>query len=499
MRIIYVDVDSLRPDHIGPYRYARGTTPNLDELATESVVFDRFYCSDSPCLPSRAALSTGQFGITNGVVGHFGRAAELRFGDHPDPPEGHYMHPADRPLLGGHLGRHGLYTASVSCFAERHLAYWFLGNFRESVRPSLSLGNDEDAKDVNAAVFSWLDRHAREEDWFLHVNYWEPHTIYIESKEWFERAAESGPAPAWPDEEAIAGHREIYGPHSALDLNYLEGGSSPNPETMPEAIRNREDFETLVNGYDGEVMYWDHRFGQLLEKLDELRVLEETAIIVSADHGESLGENGSYAEHGLANEPTHRVPLIIRWPGLTQNLPAERRRSNALLYNVDLGPTLCGLLEIPTPLGWQGASFVEALRGKEIASREYLIFGQGAHTYQRAVRTRDHLYIKTLHPGNFKAEWEQLFNVAKDPFLTQDLLPDEPTLADSMRACLFEWWHEYAGVPGAPSDPMQTTLGTGPYLYSRPGRYIQHLRTTGRKHQAVDLEKRLQAVLGRSE
>ncbi|MFJ2133383.1 sulfatase-like hydrolase/transferase [Streptomyces sp. NPDC087845] len=78
MRIIYVDVDTLRADHTTPYGYHRPTTPNLQKLADKSVVFDRYYCSDSPCLPSRTALTSGRFGITNGVIGHFGPAARMR-------------------------------------------------------------------------------------------------------------------------------------------------------------------------------------------------------------------------------------------------------------------------------------------------------------------------------------------------------------------------------------------------------------------------------------
>jgi len=127
-------------------------------------------------VPSRAALSSGQFGITNGVIGHDGRAARLRF-----PDENFY--PEDRPLLGGHLHRHGIYTASVSCFAERHLAYWFLGNIPEAYKPTLSLGNDEDAADVNEIAISWLQRNAHKDDWFLHINYWDPHNDYFEPKE----------------------------------------------------------------------------------------------------------------------------------------------------------------------------------------------------------------------------------------------------------------------------------------------------------------------------
>ncbi|RJL23264.1 sulfatase family protein [Bailinhaonella thermotolerans] len=487
MRIIYVDVDTLRADHTTPYGYHRPTTPNLQKLADKGVTFDRYYCSDSPCMPSRTALTSGQFGITNGVIGHFGPAAQFRLdaGHGPEP---------DRPLLGQLLQLAGYYTAAISVFAERHRAYYFHGNFRESVRASGNWG-DEDAADINRAAIDWIKRHADQDDWYLHLTYWEPHTNYTQPVEWTERMAASGPVQAWPDEETIAAHREVYGPRSALDLHYAsEPGTSPVPHNMPDAITSRADFEHLINGFDGAIAYWDHHLGLLMRTLEELGLAEDTAVIVSADHGESFGENGSYAEHGLANEPTHRLPLVVYWPGLTDDLPEERRRNDSLLYNIDLAPTLCDLLGLPTPPGWQGDTFAPAVRGQELGSRDYLVFGHGAHTYQRAVRTRDHLYIRTYHPGCFRAEWEQLFNVTEDPHLTRDLLPEEPELADRMRAHLAEWWHTYAGRPGALPDPMQATLQTGPTYYNDPVRYARHLRDTGRAHLADDLEERLAAL-----
>ncbi|NEE03228.1 sulfatase family protein [Phytoactinopolyspora halotolerans] len=487
MRIIYVDVDTLRADHTQPYGYQRPTTPNLQALAERSVVFDRYYCSDSPCAPSRTALTSGQFGITNGVIGHFGEAGRFRL----DPGHGPDPH---RPLLGQQLQRHGMYTAAVSMFAERHRAFHFYGNFRESIRATGEI-NDEQAHDVNRVALDWIRRHADEDDWYLHLTYWEPHTAYPTGAEWAARAAASGPPPAWPDQTAIDAHAEVYGPRSALDLHYfVVPRTSDVPHNMPDAVRTRADYEHLINGFDGTIMYWDHYFGQLLAALEEMGIADETAIIVSADHGESFGENGSYGEHGLANEPTHRLPLVVYWPGVTDQLPDDARRCDSLLYNIDLAPTLCEMLGFPVPDGWQGESFAAAIRGEQIGSREYLVFGHGAHTYQRAVRTRDHLYIRTYHPGAFRAEWEQLFDVTSDPHLTVDLLQKEPALADRMRGHLSEWWNHYAGRPGALPDPMLTTLQTGPTYYNDPVRYAEHLRRTGRAHLAADLEERLAVV-----
>ena len=112
------------------------------------------------------------------------------------------------------------------------------------------------------------------------------------------------------------------------------------------------------------------------------------------------------------------------------------------------------------------------------------------------MRTTDHLYTRTYHPGAFRAEWEQLFNVTEDPHLTEDLLPTQPELGHLMRSYLTEWWNFYAGRPGSLPDPMQTTLQEGPVLYNPPREYAEHLRRTGRDHLAKDLEERLAVASG---
>lgn len=480
MRIIYVDVDSLRPDHTGPYGYQRSITPNLDRLAQDATVFDNFYASDSPCVPSRTALTSGQFGITNGVVGHFGDSARFRI------DLGHETEP-ERPLLGQHLGNHGYLTAAVSSFAERHRAWYFLGNFRESIRATPDVG-DEPADIVTDRALEWIEKNKDLEDWYLHLTYWDPHMDYLQDQEWTDAAAASGPPPAWPDQGAIDGHAEVYGPRSALDFMYSDGlFEARMPYNFPQSIRTRDDFVRLINGYDGAISFWDHHFGRLLAGLKNMGIDEEVAIIVSADHGEAFGEQGSYAEHGLANEAVHRLPMIVYWPGLTEG----GNRNDNLLYNLDLAPTLCELLDLPTPKKWQGTSFAQILRGQSQESREYLVLSHGAHTFQRAVRDRDYLYVRTYHPGAFRAEWESLFHVTTDPNLTVNLIDQEPETVRLMRERLSQWWHTYAGTPGSAPDPMQTSLMQGPTLYNDPALYAEHLRRTDRGHLAEDLEARL--------
>ncbi len=487
MRVLYVDIDTLRADHTGPYGYRRRITPNLDRLADNGVVFERCYCSDSPCAPSRAAWTSGQFGITTGAIANFGPAAEIHM----------FERTRFAPFFGGHLYRHGVYTASISCFPERHLAYWFVGNFREWVKPSLSNGDDEDGATVTAAAVDWLRRRGRHDDWFLQVHYWDPHIPYLEPDRWVRFAADSGPPPAWPDEDAIAAHAEYYGPHTALDLYEGDGSwsvpppGSPNPATMPDAITGRRDLVMLVDGYDGAIAYVDHQLGQLLGTLDDLGILEETAVIVTSDHGECLGENGCYGDHPLANEPSHHVPLVICWPGLTDRLSPPARRVGGLVYHLDLCPTVCDALGIETPPGWEGSSFVDALRGQPFAGRPYLVLSHGAYTYQRALRTPEHLYVRTLHPGMWRLEHEQLYAIETDPHMTRDLIHDDAPTAARLAQQLEEWRCTHATMRGEAADPMEARRYESPAEAFSVPRYLERLRATGRGHLADDLTRRL--------
>ena len=77
MRIIYFDIDCLRPDHLGCYGYQRPTSPAIDRIAAEGTCFDHYYCASSPCLPARTAWSSGRFGIRSGVISNLGAGARF--------------------------------------------------------------------------------------------------------------------------------------------------------------------------------------------------------------------------------------------------------------------------------------------------------------------------------------------------------------------------------------------------------------------------------------
>ena len=444
MRIIFFDIDCLRPDHLGCYGYPRPTSPTMDAIAKEGVRFEHCYCSDSPCLPSRTAWASGRFGIRNGVVSNVGAGARFRIRttSYGGPQK-------DNEMFMRHLRAHGYEPISFSNFADRHSAMWFATGWTEFHTPNLK-GGGETAEEVNEPVLRWLRHSAKRENYLLHINYWDVHRCYKMDASWADRF-KGTPAPDWPDEETIGRHQSIAGPFTAQ--GQFKSGKSPFP-LMPDSIASRKDFEHMITGYDAAIAYVDHHMKMVLDELDRQGVLDDAVIIISADHGDAFGEHGIYSDHVCADECIHRIPLILRWPGLTP----PGHACDALLYNVDLPPTLCDLLDIPIPEDWDGRSFAENVKGQPGLDREYLVWGHGLYTVQRAVRTKTHLMIRTYDDFGYPFEQVELYDMESDPYQTRNLREERPDIVRQCDHYLTDWVHEQLSKGHVIPDSMWAIL-----------------------------------------
>jgi len=129
LRLLYIDIDSLRPDHLSCYGYHRATSPNIDRIAAEGVRFENCYASDVPCLPSRTSLAMGRFGIHHGAVGQGGAAAEVfREG----AQRGEQSKWAESTFA-AQLRQRGFRTVTITSFAEAHSAWHWYAGFDEMI------------------------------------------------------------------------------------------------------------------------------------------------------------------------------------------------------------------------------------------------------------------------------------------------------------------------------------------------------------------------------
>jgi arylsulfatase A-like enzyme len=242
----------------------------------------------------------------------------------------------------------------------------------------------------------------------------------------------------------------------------------------------------MFDGYDTGVRFMDDHVGRLLDDLARLGVLDETAIVVSADHGETLGEPNIYGDHQTADEHTCRLPMIVRWPGL-----GGPRVDAGLHYQFDVFASLLELAGGELPEGWDARSFAPALRQQRQDGRPYLVLSQGAWTCQRAVRFDDYLCIRTYHDGYHAFPDVQLFDVARDPHEQTDLAEREPERAEHALQ-LLQAWHDEMMQAALTPDPLRLVIEEGGPFHVRDQlpAYLERLRQTGRAAIADALSQR---------
>ncbi len=480
MRILYIDIDTLRPDHLGCYGYHRDTSPNIDAVAERGTRFTNVYASDVPCLPSRTALVTGTFGIRNGVNNHGGAAADLvsRGAD-----RGFFNQWVVRSLPSV-LGLAGLRTASISSFPLRHGAMWWSAGFSEAMNLMRGIGGER-ADEVIPGALDWLDRVGASDDWFLHVHFWDPHTPY-NAPESFGNPFADDPIPAWHSEEVRARNWSLAGPHSAQEpWGFRPDEWGELTPRMPWNLESEADVTQMFDGYDVGIRYADDAVGRLANKLADLGVLDDTIIWISSDHGEAFGELGVYADHQAADEATAHIPAIVSGPGIAVG------EQTGLHYHLDVAATVVDLAGAQLPRSWDGVSVrSDVTTGTDAAGREFLVLTQGAWSCQRGVRFGDHLYLRTEHDG-FHPHWgdEMLFDVVADPHEQDDLVAERPAIVADARARLGDWLDEQLGRSYAPQDPLVTIAEEGGPFHVRGhlDDYLDRLRSTGREEWIAPL------------
>lgn len=498
MNILYIDIDSLRPDHLGCYGYHRATSPNIDAVAREGLRFDRCYTPDAPCLPSCTAMTTGRFGIHTGVVNHGGVACQ----PHIWGPDRQFSCNLTDPNWASQFQNAGYHTVAFSPFAQRHGAWHWYAGFMEM--HNTGGGGMETADTIAPQVTDWLERRGgSEQPFFIWLNVWDPHTPYRTPPEYGNPFA-GDPIPEWYTEAVRQAHWEKPGAHSAREVpDWIPdpGWIYRNPELtrrfpnmderQPKQIDSMNAARQMFDNYDCGVSYADYYIGQIIASLKAQGIYEETAIIISADHGENLGELWVYGDHQTADQCTHNVPMIVRWPGITDSLAGSR--DDRLLYSLDMAATTLEWAGLDVPECWDGASFAgDFAAGGGRNHRDHLVLSQAAWCAQRSARWDRYLCIETYHDAYRNCPEHMVFDLEADPHEQHDLAAQRPDLLEKGKGLLHDWHREAMASARHPVDPMDTVLAEGGPFHARQegGRYLDRLRATGRGEIADRFERR---------
>ncbi|HEV2424968.1 MAG TPA: sulfatase-like hydrolase/transferase [Terriglobia bacterium] len=402
--VILISIDTLRADHLSCYGYRNLKTPAIDELAAKGTLFSQASSQIPVTLPSHLSLFTSTYPFANGIEENGERV------------------PPGLTTLASVLESHGYATAA------------FIGGYFLAREFGLDQG------------FGLYDS---------------PFSGHMEG---------SGAAAALkrPAGEVLADARQWLGSHSSPSAApffvFIHLFDLHHPYTEPESFRAQHP----ASEYDAELAYTDSRLGEFWQFLKDRGLFSRSLIVLTADHGESLGDHGESTHGYFIYQSTLRVPLIIHWPvqgsGADQGTgvrdqgpgsvpvpPVRRSRVDEPAGLIDVVPTILQFLDLAQPPSFQGKSLLDLLApGASPAPRE--VYSESLYAHDkfgwaplRSLRAGDFKYIDAPEP--------ELYSLASDPGEQHNLISDHAAVARALRTRLLDLRKRFAGegVP-APAE-----------------------------------------------
>ena len=412
--IVLMGVDSLRADHMSCYGYGRQTTPHIDRFAREGTLFERTYSAYIPTTSAYAAMLTGMDVFSTQVVA-------LR---HKGP-----LRPEVRTLA--EVLREAGYNTSCVGFTGNPAARGFDTYLNYEGWGRWSAGRSPKAQNLNEVAVPELDRLAAlDAPFFLFLRHMDPHAPYL---------------PPQPYERMF-----YHGNECDPQNRSMEPVLSFKPfrdffaTWMPPGIADKE---YVIAQYDGAIAYMDACIQTLLTALQAHGILDETIVVLNADHGETLYDHACYFDHHGMYDQTLRVPLIVRYP---PRVPAGMRVGG---YNrhQDLVPTLLELAEIDPRIAFDGQSLMQMVRGQAASFDSAFYITECTWMRKHGWRTPEWKVIVALEPDfHFKPPVE-LYNLVEDPGENVNLAEARPDVVALLREHMQAWIARRQAETGLPN------------------------------------------------
>ena len=457
MNVIWIVADTFRQDHLGAYGNTEVRTPSLDALAARSVRFDRHYASGFPTMPTRADHATGKWTISF-------------MGWEPLP--------AGERTLAQTLAENGYHTAAVvdtpfyvraEMNYDRGFQTFFFQPGQEGSPTRVRKRGNHESRDVVAGwrhesdhnaprtmrvAAQWLERHYKE-DFFLYVDTWDPHEPWDAPAYYTE--------PHWPgyDGEVI---QPVY------------GHWQDSPGMTEEKVRKAH------AAYMGEIAMVDTWIGFFLRRVENMGLMENTAVIFTSDHGFYFGEHGGlfgkltfdkkpdgilyvHGEEGttLDHSPLYeelvRVPLLVYLPGAASGV------STGLSSAVDVMPTVLDILGQPAPDTVEGESLLSRVYDPGAGRREFVVStipfanpGDTTRSFDHFARQLRASPVTTITAGDWSLLYSMdsgvsaLHDLAADPRQENDVISKRPEVAGELHQYLLKLLRD-TGVRGTLLEP----------------------------------------------
>ena len=393
--IILIVLDAASAAYFGAYGADGESSPNIDRLARESVVFENAYSQSPTTVPSTASLLTGVRGTAHRMTGATVLPREYRTA--PEILAGYGYRAfgvignpfAGAPALGFDRG----YEECVQVYAMREL---------QSLRATEKSNHFKVVlpEDINRQVFRLLPGFGARGT-FAYIHYLQPHKPYDPPVEYLRSPAlESAARPSWDDL------------HDAFVLANETGETSPSTIAEIEAR------------YRANLRFVDAGVGALLERLDRERWYDDSLIVLMGDHGDAFFKHARFGHNVTLYDDMIRIPFLIKFPERDRIAP---RRLPQLVETVDLLPTLFDYLELPIPEQLEGDSLWPLIQGRAQRLEGPEVIVSTVRLNQHAIRLGDHKYIRDVQGG------EELYDLRADPDEQRNLIGEEPERARILR------------------------------------------------------------------
>jgi arylsulfatase A-like enzyme len=435
--VILITIDTLRADRLSCYGYTKHRTPNFDRLAQEGVLFENAFCDVTWTIPSMASVMTGRYATVHGLRSSFQRLS----------PEA--------TTLAELLSARGIHTAAL--IASFPLDSMF------GLDQGFALYDDDVAHGAfSGEVLPVQKEPGNRKELRQFFMYRAVHAAYRPDNEQSDRAIR------WLREE----RQEPF----FLWLHYWGPHEKPQPTGDPAEQLGRQREQ-----YDPDVVEADAQVGRVLATLDELGLRARTAVILHADHGQSLTEHDYFGHGRDVYDPCQHVPLLMRLP---DRLPSGLR-IRRLVRNIDLFPTMLDLMGVKLTVPVDGGSLLPLIAGKNN--------GEPEEVYVETYLSANSLFADLIGPNNDTPLGFRRLGVrtAKWKFIVNDPIPlldeDDPApVTPEMRAQYYsEELYDLRADPGETTNVIGTHADLAASFWKKMGDY-QTRRGPGSENIKLD-------------
>ena len=432
-------MQDVRADHLGLYGYVRETSPSLDELAKQSIVYERDYASTSDPVAAMGTLLTGRYPPEHGLL---------------------YTRPLDPGLttIASLLASHGYQTHLITADPETGEQSGLTAGFEkvDAIDPAADPALDGGTATVTKHALDWLrSERDRSRPYFLMLVYSGAQLPWNPPEPFKSRFTE-----AWMGDKAIDRGSAVWTP-LARRVNSGEIKMGPG------------DMQVLGSLYDGEIAYLDSKIGELIQGLRDDKTLDDAYLLVTSDHGDDLGDGGHLSDPTSLSDASLQVPLIIRQPGGM----GGGTRVKGIVQDADVMATICDVLKILKPPSASPLGTSLAPLGKESHRASAISVGlrrAGPRVMDLVMSVRDQRYRYDLAPeGPLSLKDLDV----KGPGL--EILETSPEIARRLQAQLSAWdsglltapkpLRPITAVPAKPEDAGGTGSKAGSKSGSKSG------------------------------